>query len=73
MKPGFLYYNELERRYCIGDEGVHCGDLIDINLKDGSWKTLRMEYDWENKTWFLCDNTGYCLTELDWKVAKFTR
>lgn len=36
-------------RYYVDGEPVHAGDLLEVQLDDGSWVVVRFEYHWDKK------------------------
>jgi hypothetical protein len=37
-------------RYYLDGEGIHAGDMLEMQLDDGAWKRARYEYTWNPVT-----------------------
>lgn len=72
-----LGYNQELDRYGVlehdlwVDEGLHCGDCIEIMLNE-KWIKDRIEYDHKIKKWYLV-NSGLSGEELEYVKVKLDR
>jgi len=60
MKEGLLCYNNTTERYSIffysggAPLDLHCGDAFWVQInKDGEWLQTHIEYDHDEKEWYL--------------------
>lgn len=65
-REGWLRYNPESGRYALWGEnlftgypillnpGFHCGDPMQVKLKNGEWFDTRIEMR-QDKSWYLCD------------------
>lgn len=58
--PQTLSLNRETGRWQVGDRELHAGDLFELELDDGSWLTVRFEWQHHQGR----GPTGYCVLAL---------
>ena len=80
-REGVLYFNQRNERYALWGEniftgypillndGFHCGDTMQVQLKSGKWKSTRIEMR-QDGSWYLCNViTPECLNNIKVRVT----
>ena len=40
-------------RHYLDDQGIHAGDILEMQIDDGTWQCVRYEYTWDPNTQIL--------------------